>query len=107
MCGKFHTPLRMVHILEAIFGGLVPNSKNIDRQTDRQTDEFLDTIYGWVCVFFSIQNFLPPYSLRSQGDNSHLKKTIDDVLTCLEWVVSFSRNKITFRKNEQFHSGFV
>ena len=47
MCGKFHTPLRMVHVLVAIFGGLVPNSKNIDRQSD----EFLDTIYGWVCFF--------------------------------------------------------
>ena len=29
MCGKFHTPLQMVHVLVAIFGGVVPNSKNI------------------------------------------------------------------------------
>ena len=28
-----------------------------DRQTDRQN---FDTIYGWVGVFFSSQNFLPP-----------------------------------------------
>ena len=36
------------------------------RQTDRQ---IFDTVYRWVGVFFSSQNFLPPYSLRSQGDN--------------------------------------
>jgi hypothetical protein len=39
-----------------------------DRQIDRQTEsKFLDTIHGWVCVFFSSQNFLPPYLLRLQG----------------------------------------
>ena len=36
------------------------------RQTDRQ---IFDTVYWWVGVFFSSQNFLPPYSLCSQGDN--------------------------------------
>ena len=30
-------------------------------QTDRR---IFDTVYGCVCVFFSSQNFLPPYSLR-------------------------------------------
>jgi hypothetical protein len=43
-----------------------------NRQTDRQSHKFLDTIYGWVSVFFSSQNFLPPYSLRSQGINDKI-----------------------------------
>jgi hypothetical protein len=34
---------------------------------DRQSHKFLDTIYRRVCVFFSSQNFLPPYWLCSQG----------------------------------------
>jgi hypothetical protein len=43
-----------------------------DRQTDRQSHNFLDTIYGLLCVFLSGQNFLPPYLLRSQGINANL-----------------------------------
>jgi hypothetical protein len=47
--------------------GVEFRDRQTDRQTDRQSHEFLNTIYGRVCVFFSSQNFLPPYSLRSQG----------------------------------------
>ena len=36
--------------------------------TDRQTDKIL-TQYEGGCGFFSSLNFLPPYSLRSQGYN--------------------------------------
>jgi hypothetical protein len=47
---------------------------------DRQSHEFLDTIYGRVCVFFSSQNFLPPYSRRSQGIIKILNSSPDKVL---------------------------
>ena len=55
-----------------------------DRQTDRQTEsQNIDTIYGWVCVFFSSQNFLPPYSLRSQGDYNIKPKCVGVTLRCI------------------------
>ena len=57
--------------------------KNLtDRQTDRQSHKMLTP----VCVFFSSQNFLPPYSLRSQGDYLivityiYLVQTLDGIL---------------------------
>ena len=33
-------------------------------------DKFFDTIYRWQVDFFSQLNLLPPYLLRSQGDNN-------------------------------------
>ena len=39
-----------------------------NRQTDRQTDKFFDTIYGGCVDFLFKLNLLPSYSLCSQGD---------------------------------------
>ena len=61
------------------------------RQTDRQN---FDTVYGWVCVFFSSQNFLPPYSLRSQGDYFILS-IFEHVFTPLNFLLQNKRLRCT------------
>ena len=60
MCGKFHTPLQMVHAWVVIIGVKVDY-----RQTDRQTNSL--TPYTRVCGFFLSVKFATPYLLRSQG----------------------------------------
>ena len=62
---KIRISVRKFEILMNIASPEIIGVKVRHRQTDRQN---IDTVYGWVCVFFSSQNFLPPYLLRSQGD---------------------------------------
>ena len=62
-------------------------------KTDGQIDNFFDTIYRYA-DFFCQLNLLPPYSLRSQGDNNKCL-SCKYILICGNKIIEYIEMKET------------